>query len=347
MKTVRQRAAARALTRGMTLIELMISLVLGLMITGAALAVFSANKQTYTATESLGRIQETIRVAFELMSRDVREASGNPCANDIPMANVLNSPASLWYTDFSGGILGYEGSQAFADAGFGTGAGQRVSGTDAIELKSSIATDIVVSTKMPVSSADIEVSSTDGLQNNDLIMICDYRQVSIFQITQLPSGLKLQHNSGNGSPGNCTKSLGSTETGTVVCTNGAGALPHLYDENAVVATLRATRWYIGCNGRVACATPGGKSLYQANLRNNAGVLGVSADEIAEGVDDMSLGYLVRGGTDYQPATAIANWNDVVSVRLDLTMAGKERVGVGGGVLDRRLQHVVALRNRAP
>ena len=44
--------------RGVTLVELMVALVLGLVVSGAALALFMTNKQVYTASENLDRLQE-------------------------------------------------------------------------------------------------------------------------------------------------------------------------------------------------------------------------------------------------------------------------------------------------
>ena len=65
-------------------------------------------------------------------------------------------------------------------------------------------------------------------------MICDFNQASIMQVTQTPAGLKVQHNSGAGAPGNCTKHLGFP----VVCTNGTGNSPYLYDQNAIIAAYQ-------------------------------------------------------------------------------------------------------------
>lgn len=356
MTVLRSRRRIALAAAGFTLIELMIALVLGLVVSGAATALFITNRRTYVASESLARVQENARTAFELMARDVREAAGNPCANDTPMANVMNDPTTYaWWTNWADGVVGYggttalPGSPAFPSPAFGTGAAQRVAGTDAIELKSGVSTGIVITTKMPVASADIEVSSTTGLQTNDIILVCDYKQTSIFQLTQLPAGNKLQHNSGNGTPGNCTKYLGSNDDDSIACTNGAGAIAHLYDENAIVSKLRASRWYIGCNGRnkgAACDEAGERSLYQSSLRNAAGVMTVDNNEITEGVNGMTLEYLTRTGTAYQSAASIANWKDVVAVRIGLVMAGSDKVGTDGKVLQRSLDHVVALRNRA-
>ena len=86
--------------RGFTLVELMVALVLGLIMTGALLSAFIANRNVYAATESLGRVQENARAAFELMARDVREAGGTPCnSQEPPSVNVVkNFDSCLLYT---------------------------------------------------------------------------------------------------------------------------------------------------------------------------------------------------------------------------------------------------------
>jgi type IV pilus assembly protein PilW len=79
MRTTRR--AARARMSGLSLIELMIAMVLGLIVMGAAFAVFMSNQSTFGANEGLNRMQENARVAFELMSRDIRAAGGSSCSN--------------------------------------------------------------------------------------------------------------------------------------------------------------------------------------------------------------------------------------------------------------------------
>src|SRR5690606_16585162 len=74
-----QRPGAARRQGGATLIELMIALLLGLVVVAAASGLFLTNKRVYASTETLNRIQENGRVSFELMSRDIREAGGNPC----------------------------------------------------------------------------------------------------------------------------------------------------------------------------------------------------------------------------------------------------------------------------
>ncbi|GAB2492011.1 hypothetical protein GCM10027084_00570 [Pseudoxanthomonas sangjuensis] len=363
----RESCASNRAARGFSLVELMISLVVGLLVVGAAIAVFAANSRTYAATESLGRVQENLRVAFELVSRDAREAAGNPCERSLPTYNVLNDPANQWYTDFGTGIRGYGGAQAFPDAAFGTGEGQRIAGTDAIELKSAVSGVNIV--RHVPASARFEVSTVDhGLFPGDIALACDFGEAAVFQVTNAQTGINnnIVHNDGIGSPGNCSKGLGFGSP--VNCTtngnqyafgcyqgkySGAGCdgdEDGIKDEPedlwpAFLAKVHAERWYIGANAS------GGRSLYRSSLRNNAGVLAVENDEIADGVRDMRLSYLLAGATGYVDAAAVpaADWasDKVMAVAMDLTLEGTEPVGTDGGGLQRNLQLVVTIRNHAP
>jgi type IV pilus assembly protein PilW len=84
---------------GFSLIELMVALVLGLLVAGAAFAIFHANQLSYRSNEGLNRVQESARVAFELMSRDIRAAGGSACSNvarpNVEHANSAEEVAFL------------------------------------------------------------------------------------------------------------------------------------------------------------------------------------------------------------------------------------------------------------
>lgn len=319
-------------TRGLSLIELMIAMVLGLLVVGAAIGIFMSNRQTYRATESLARVQENARTAFELMARDVREAGGNPCVNTLPIANVLNSPAARWWTnltDWGGGVRGYRANEAFPDAAFGGGAGDRVNGTEAIQLLSGDDNVVTISahntggTQFTLNRAD------HGFAAGDLLIACNSRQASIFQATAV-GGVNVTHGAGGTSPGNCTANLGLP----VVC--GAGTVFAYAAPNSVMVKLHSTRWYIGNNGR------GGRSLYQARLQGGT----IVSQEVAEGVRTMQVTYLVRGDSAYSTAQTVTNnnaWGNVVALRIDLGLEDTERTE--GNTVRRNLIQVASLRNR--
>lgn len=59
---------------GFTLVEMMIALVVGLILTGGILQVFLSNKQAYRTNEALARIQEDSRLLSDMLGRNIRMA---------------------------------------------------------------------------------------------------------------------------------------------------------------------------------------------------------------------------------------------------------------------------------
>jgi type IV pilus assembly protein PilW len=278
-------------------------------------------------------------MAFELMARDLREAGGNPCGNadrkePLKLVNVLNSPTSNWWSNWNNGIIGYEAAMGAAPA-------NRVAGTDAVDLMSGDNSSGVTVVQHVATSAQFQLNTVNhSLDDSDIAIVCDWRQASLFQVTNAQPGTNevVVHNTGGGaSPGNCSKGLGYANPPRCT-TNGT---PYEYGPNSMIVRLHAVRWFVG-------TTPGGgRSLFRTTLINNSGTLVARAQEIAEGVNDMELQYLVAGSANYVDATAVpANrWNDVTAVRVTLDMLSADRAGVGGAQLARRIAHTVTLRNR--
>lgn len=328
---------------GFTLVELMIGLLLGLVVTASAIGIFITNGNTYRATESLGRIQENARVAFELMARDIREGGGNVCSRNLPMANVLRNPSAIWWAS-APAIRGYGGSQAFVDLPFGTGAGQRVAGTQGIEIISTSSSGVSITHHVPASAMFSVNNPNHDLVAGDILLACDLRQMSIFQMTGPSSTNRtIVHNTGGRfAPGNCSKGLGFADP--IDCSTLGTA--YAYGPNSQVARIRAVRWYVGNNGR------GGRSLYQVALRNSGGSPGVRTEEVAEGITDLQFEFLPVGGTAYAATTAVTDWSQIAAVRVMVTLRGGqgsiiENVGTDGTSLQRQFAHVVTLRNRLP
>jgi len=65
--------------RGFTLIELMVSLLLGVLVIIAVSSVFMSGRRAYGTTQGLNRIQESQRMVFEMMSSDIRSAGSYTC----------------------------------------------------------------------------------------------------------------------------------------------------------------------------------------------------------------------------------------------------------------------------
>lgn len=61
--------------RGVSLIELMVALIVGLFLIFGAVTVYQQSRTTFRTTEAVARLQETARLAFDVLEADVRMAS--------------------------------------------------------------------------------------------------------------------------------------------------------------------------------------------------------------------------------------------------------------------------------
>ncbi len=335
--------------RGVTLVELMVALVLGLVVSGAALALFMTNKQVYMTSENLDRVQETSRTAFELMARDLREANGNPCSKDIELSNGLKNATNYWWgkwgfdstpADLGDGLHGYTGTVAFADAPFGTGAGDRVAGTPAVEVWNTVPTDIVLTAQMADTKAALTVTTTTGkVAANDILVICDYNHGAIFQATKVTAN-SIEH-AASGTPGNATTDLPPSVFGP----DPGSSDPNAQVRYAYISKMHASRWYIGYNGRTDSAGNKLTSLYRTSFTGTG--IAPTPDEIAEGVVGMTLTYHVDGASDYvDPAVTPVDWAKVDAMQIGLSLASRDKVGTDKQTLNRYYDHVVAIRSRA-
>ncbi|BBD77774.1 PilW family protein [Hydrogenophilus thermoluteolus] len=350
--------------RGFSLVELMVALVLGLLLIGGVIGVFLANREAYRQNENLARLQESARYAFEIMARDIREAGGIACGSNLPTANVLNGAAGSWWSNWGDGIHGFEGTDNTFPKAFGAGAADRASGTDAVIVHSGTANDGVYITDHQPTSAQFKVNTTThGIVDGDILLVCDYKQAAIFQTTNANSSNDtIVHNTGSSvSPGNCSKYLGYPVPPNCGQPPGNPDPPsYPFTSGGFISKLSANAWYIGCNGRANCNEPAGRSLYRLKLQNNNGTAGGIAEEVAEGISDMQIQYLARnpsGGLDsqYRDANAVPDydgdglpdWKNVVAARVEFTFQTLEKVGTDLQPVERKWYTVVNLRNRVP
>lgn len=93
--------------RGLSLIELMIGITLGMVVISAVLYVFAGNRASYRHQESLSAVQETGRFVLELLARDLRMAGYAGCSN---IGFVENLSPSLFTNALA--IVGTTGANA-------------------------------------------------------------------------------------------------------------------------------------------------------------------------------------------------------------------------------------------
>lgn len=312
--------------QGFTLIELMIAVTLSLLLLTGVIQMFLSSKQSYRTAESLSRMQENSRYAIEALSKDLRSAGFQPCKQTDMVANVVNGGApSLNF--FGAPLMGYDGSSGTFDSDFpavGTAAGDRVAGTDAVRIIRGGGTGFSVEVHNDVSAQFKLVGSAHEYVEGDIVLVCDSENSSVLQITNANSeNVTIVHNTGTGTPGNCTKGLGFP----VVCTaNGTGKK---YGPGSQIVSIESFIYYLGIS-----ASGNGNSLYRKRLINSGGTptLG-SAEELVEGIESLQIIYGVAVDALSPPQRYVTadqlttedEWKTVVSVRIGLLMVTPDEI----------------------
>lgn len=320
---------------GFSLIELMVSMVIGLLVLGAAFGIFLSNNRAFSATQGLGRIQENSQAAFEMMARDIREAGGNPCDAELAAGNIITGgPAATatsanWFIAWNQPLHGYEAS----------GLTGQVAGTDAVQVlrldqsARTLTTDLV--------SSGTTLSYTPGeprFNAGDTLMVCDMRVLGIFRAAA---------NSGvTGSTGTVSFSGGGNQCGyfpqpnAAVCAGAPTA--YLFPKFSTVSRLQGVRWFV-CD-------PDGNAANGGSLCRQVDAGG--AEEVVPGIQNMQIQYLTDAGyVNASALSTVADWNAVRAVRISLTIQEPEPANAAasgstdGAPLARTFDHVVSLRNR--
>lgn len=323
--------------KGLSLVELMIAITLGLILMSGVVKVFLDSKATYSTQQALSRIQETGRLAIEFVSRDVRMAGYNGCGSrsqaGFTVTNTLNNSASFTW-NFGDAIRGYTSSPTEAPLPSGHGlvptpyySASPAVVTDAFSVRGARGSGIQITQNN--NSAQIFVSQVgtpvtvsggcadgsdrvSGLCQKDVVMVTDCTKARIFQITNVTANGSTDVNvvhagTATYSPGNAIASWGG---------NSAPS-SEIFQAGAELLYATSVTYFIGTG------TSGRLSLFQS-------VNGVNS-ELLEGVENMSVTYgedTTVPDQDFTPdeyrlAKDVVDWSRVVSVRIEFLVASIE------------------------
>ena len=349
---------------GISLVEVMVALALGLIVSVGALSLMLGNRQSYRTTESLARVQEATRITFDLMSRDLRAAGINACSGGVRVMNLLADPAAptRWWTNWNGGLRGFDNTGAAGAVDFGSETERRVANTDMIELmhastnalpvkvhNAAAAEATLAGLTVPARSIALEKPGGQGhsFVAGDLLVVCDYEDTTLFQVTGVNADANsVSHASRTDvavTPGNCSNTLGFRPLCTATVTRS-------FQPGSQVMRFEPVAWFVGNNGRTGSESSP-TSLYRIRVVNDgAGNARPVIEEVVEGVRDMQLSYMYDREDEYKLAGAVADWRLVTGVEIRLTIESPEAGTTTDATkprLTRTLTHVVNLRNRVP
>ncbi len=77
--------------RGLTLVELMVAMVIGLVLVGGVIQIFVANNQTYRVTDNMSRVQENSRFALDNLGKIIRLAGFKGDTEVSPNTDFISS----------------------------------------------------------------------------------------------------------------------------------------------------------------------------------------------------------------------------------------------------------------
>ena len=119
-RAVERPAANARKAAGFSLVELMVAMALGLLLTVAMLAVYLSSKTAFSRQQQLSSIQQSVRIAFEYLSGDARMVGHMGCFTGLPTLSTTEFNTSLGagsvVTNFALGVEGYEWKNATANA---------------------------------------------------------------------------------------------------------------------------------------------------------------------------------------------------------------------------------------
>lgn len=336
----------RASQVGLSLIELMVALVLGLLLSAGVVTIFITAKQDYQVQDAVSQVQENGRFSLEFLARDIRMAGFSQCSNKMVTANsVQNAPAAL--TNFEQGVQGFEGDGGSLPTDFP----DSLDGTDAVVVHSANSDEEFVVYDHKPNSARFEVVGNHDFAVGSILMLveanCSNR--GIFVLTGPSSATNkdnVVHNSGNvagSSVENCTKAL----KGNFGCSNTTAASQTKYTDGSSVFGIKSVGYYIKDPAKDSSISS--PTLYRRDFSSLFSGGSVSEQPLVEGVSDLDILYGVRTGVNvqYKKADGVDTadeWEDVISVRLNVE--AESLTEVEGNPVVRTFERTVRLRNRS-
>ncbi len=311
---------AHRFQNGLTLIELMIAMVLGVFLMAGILKIFSSSKQAYKLQENLSRLQENGRFAMDFITKDVRMAGYTGCASAIT-PNVIAKPRVPPILAIGTGIQGLDNVTTNWNA---TACGNEcIANTDVISFQSASSCQAQLTGKMNVVNANIQINAactqaqidahdpncnTCGIVADQIVVISNCTSSDIFAATSASNGAGKQ---------------------TVAHANNVNIdnnLSTTYGTDAEIFAPKLMSYFIRT----------GAGGLPALWRIDNTTVGATPVELIEGIQDMQVLYGVDSDPtqDYIPdyyvtatkvpasisipdGTTVDGWTRVVSVRVSL------------------------------
>ncbi len=317
--------------QGLSLVELMVALTLGLLLTAGMIQLFGSTKLTFQTNDAAARVQENGRFAMELIKRDLRTAGTHGfCAARIEITNHLDESCGGGVSDFfdpDRAVVGweYDGTGIGDDYTLpsnldpsGASAGDWSSTSDQGTLPDVLdglvvpGSDVLVVRSMnviPGLTADPGVPNNTNQASINLLSAHGLPDDAIVLVTNCATGADLFQNRTNANASAFSAGSGS-------CSNpGPGNVnvdwSTSYDDSMQTFTVGATAYYVGLN-----ANTGEPALYRFNLTTGTNGSASGPEELVQGVESMQVLYGFSAAAPAGDGQSVDNWLSADQVPAD-------------------------------
>ena len=324
--------------RGLTLVETMVSIAIGLLVVGAVLYVYLGSRGAYRISKSTSRTQEAGRFGMDAILHDVREVGFIGCGSRMSLATyqamAINQTAvpPMTLNSTAQAIGGYSASS------YGAGSTNPwpqpngitppwlSGGGDVLVLRVATASPVLMVADSNTATPAIFVANNcAGVATGDYVLASSCTSATILRVSNVPPAPSAACTAtGAPVPGGVEIDFAPTDaSGNAVNTNSGSPPAFSYATLPSAQRFDEYTYYVG-----QMPFRPWPALYRYSLRAGA------SEEIIDHVQAMSVYYGVDpgggGAVQYQSAAQVqaanggaGNWASVTSVRVQLLTAGDE------------------------
>lgn len=306
--------------RGVSLVELLVAMALGLFLVCIMGMIFLGSKSTFQAQNQVSRLQESARFAMDTVAADLRMSGFRGCrgvGTGTPITNRLNTPTGFLY-NFSAGIWAshHDGSTwgPALDAAISSPtlipAPAPSSLGDVLTVRRTVGPGWALTAEMASPTAALSVTPTGRITAHDLLLVSDCVGAAVFQATNNRPGLdgSIEHSASvTATPGVSVNSLGRA-----------------FLQDAMVHRLATVTYYLAPSARTgktglsalwSYTTP----VYDGTPQPQELVTGVERFRVTLGLDSNGD----AAADAYVEPKDVTDWTQVVTARTELLLASTE------------------------
>ncbi|WP_419835926.1 PilW family protein [Endozoicomonas atrinae] len=304
----------KQIEKGFSLVEMMIALALGLVLFTGVGHLVLASSRSWALQDELARVQESARLALDILGQSISTAAYSGCPAQANLANLLYTETDnrQWMMHFDKGVLGIPS---------GNSVEQQLDSnaiSEAIIIHSVDSNQAALVSGHNTGTATVTLGESHGHDEGDLLALIssDCGQVSIFRAGAATTNSVVTHPAAaNGSLYNCISQL----QGNFSCHGSTVDSSNINHQGSRLAPLQSYAFYLRESNNVP-------TLYRKLAGEYTSGNSINAEALVEGIEGLNIRYGVDSDNDgvanrYMTVVEITpysdEWRNIITVKLEL------------------------------